>query len=68
MKIKANEYLFNEWKKLGYEITNLSSMVQNDMEISDEELIDWYNKCKNASCRIKYLYEETYKEAIYKQS
>lgn len=33
IKVKANEKLFNQWQKVGRIITNLASIVQDDMEV-----------------------------------
>ena len=41
IKVKTNEELFNQWQKVGRIITNLASIVQNDMEIEAEELAEW---------------------------
>ena len=61
MKIKANKYLFDDWVKLGYKVSILSAMVQNDMEISDKELSDWWKLCQKLSKEISYLADATYK-------
>lgn len=36
--IRANEELFKKWKFLGMQIGLLSSIVQNDIDISEEQL------------------------------
>jgi hypothetical protein len=44
MKIKANEELFNELKKFADLFgCDLSSIVQNDNEITPQQLADWQN-------------------------
>ena len=61
MKIKSNEYLFNNWKEIGYKVSGLSAIVQNDIEISNKELSDWWNLCQKLSKQISYLADATYK-------
>lgn len=41
MRIKSNESLFNRWRRLGSRISNQASIVQNDMEVSEEEIAEW---------------------------
>jgi len=41
IKIKSNEKLFNEFISLSIRVRNLSSIVQNDMEIENSELSLW---------------------------
>lgn len=43
IKVKANKQLFDRWRKFN---PQLASIVQNDMEISDEQLQEW---------RVRYL-------------
>ena len=38
MKVKANKNLFNENKKIAHKFELLNAIVQNDMEITEEEL------------------------------
>lgn len=40
-KIKCNEDLFNKMKFMGLRISNLSNIIQNDAEISKEEVNAW---------------------------
>jgi hypothetical protein len=57
MKIKASEELFNHWKELGNKISMLGNVVQNDMDVSSLQMIEWatlvmklefeYNKLRN---------------------
>ncbi len=39
MKIKANEELFNSW--INFSSRDLAGIVQNDMEITEEQLREW---------------------------
>jgi 3-methyladenine DNA glycosylase AlkD len=61
MKIKSNEKIFNEWKQLGMKISMLSSIVQNDMEISTEEYLEWINLAYKSISNMNKLIEETKK-------
>lgn len=45
IKIKANEELFNEIKDVTYELhTYLPTIIQNDMEISEDEFEEYVEK------------------------
>lgn len=41
LQIKANQELFDAWRTLGYRIGALANIVQNDMAISEEDLLAW---------------------------
>lgn len=39
--IEANEELFNEIKYIGLRVSDLSSIVQNDMDVGAEEILEF---------------------------
>ena len=41
MKIKANKDLFERWRELGSRIGSLASIVQNDTEVTSEQILEW---------------------------
>jgi hypothetical protein len=41
IQITANKDLFDAWKLIGQRIGNLGAIVQNTMELSEEDLIEW---------------------------
>lgn len=41
MKIKANNDLFERWRLLGSRIIALSSIVQNDMDVTEAQVEGW---------------------------
>jgi hypothetical protein len=56
--IKANEELFDEWKKLGLKIENMNCIIQNDMVATLDQLGGWelvYQKTKLALERLHEL-------------
>ena len=36
--LKSSEKLFNEWKRLGFDVQRVGDIVQNDIEINDEDI------------------------------
>jgi hypothetical protein len=40
-KIKADKALFDEWQVMSQRVRSMSAIVQNDMEITITELIEW---------------------------
>jgi hypothetical protein len=40
-QIKANKALFDAWQTIGYRIAALSNIVQNDMELTRDDLLEW---------------------------
>lgn len=40
-QIKADKNLFSEWQVMGHRIMNLASIVQNDMELTRDDLLEW---------------------------
>lgn len=59
IKIKANEELFNRWQKIGRIITNLASIVQNDMEIGVDDLAEWEQLRNQSMDELRELYDTT---------
>jgi hypothetical protein len=43
MKVKGNQKLFDAWMTLCIQLTQESCIVQNDMEISEEDVKEWNN-------------------------
>lgn len=43
LKVKADKELFDEWNMLVERVRNMNYIVQNDMEMSREELVHWVN-------------------------
>jgi len=58
-KVKANEKLFNEWKRLGYLIQGMGSVVQNYNELDSECFDRFSSDCKALVSSLKDLTEET---------
>jgi hypothetical protein len=59
MKVKADEDLFYRWKALNVQIDGIASIVQNDMEITEEEWKDWCNNTTKLIRNIRQLRFET---------
>lgn len=58
IKVKANEELFNQWRQIGHKITNLASIVQNDMEIEEKELAEWQQLYYEQTHLLKAIHSE----------
>jgi len=43
IKIKDTKILFNEWKFLSQKINDLSSIIQNELEIDSKNVVEWIN-------------------------
>lgn len=41
MQVKANEALFNQWHSLAERIKLLAGIVQNDVEMSVSQFLEW---------------------------
>lgn len=41
MMVRANENLFERWRELGSRIGNLASIVQNDIETTPGQMLEW---------------------------
>ncbi len=59
MKIIANKELFDRWKSLGLCISHQSSIVQNDMEVSADEIIEWRYMVFSLYRELKQLENDT---------
>ena len=57
--IKSNEELFNRWKEATYVLRNLSSIVQNDIEITEQEWKEWLTNLELAKSALDTLGEDT---------
>jgi hypothetical protein len=66
-KVESTEDLFNKFKKLGYGVTNLAAIVQNDMIIDMEELKDWLATAGEIQQELSSLIKETTTEILKKQ-
>lgn len=58
-KTKANRELFNAWRELGIKIEQESSIVQNDLELSEDELHKFEIRCAQLAADILQLYNKT---------
>lgn len=59
IKVKANEELFNQWQKAGRIITNLASIVQNDMEVEIEDMAEWEQLYIRSLEELKAVHQKT---------
>jgi hypothetical protein len=41
IKVSRNKALFDMWSQIKFDIDNLKSIVQNDMELDISEIEDW---------------------------
>lgn len=55
MKIKADEELFNRFKYLGHKLSNLSCIVQNDMDVMSYEIGDFIHNTNEIVLEINTL-------------
>jgi len=60
--VKANEDLFEKWRSLGVKISNLSAIAQNDMEVTEEQVIEWAEYVKELLNTLLILRNETLKQ------
>jgi hypothetical protein len=61
MKIKANEELFDSWKAVAFQISELGTIVQNDMEITNEAFIEWLRRTARTQEVMRRLISSTTK-------
>lgn len=61
IKIKANEELFHKFHELGETLKGLSSIVQNDIEISQEQWQEWQDLFRQLDRETFDLYCNVYK-------
>ena len=59
VSIKANKSLFDKWLLLSERICNLNNIVQNDMDVSIGELLNWVLELKKCEDGLKELGIET---------
>lgn len=59
MKTKANESLFNKWRDLAMEVSQQSAIVQNDLELSTAEIIEYSDRSNTIINKIRKLTNET---------
>jgi len=59
--IKANKKLFNDWAKLMLNLRDLKSIVQNDIELSEEALRSFIRFFKQHREKELSLFKETIK-------
>lgn len=58
-KIKSSIRLFSAWEELTLRISMLRSIVQNDMETTDQEVSDWQDTALNLNNDVSDLISET---------
>lgn len=59
IQIKANEALFKKWRDLGTYVRMSASIIQNDMEVSEREIIEWSKSMTELIRAIADLRKET---------
>lgn len=64
IKTKGNEDLFNQWQVTGETVKLLSSIVQNDMELSRKDILNFTRQCNEIIEDIKKLKERTVKHLL----
>lgn len=57
--IKADKDLFDAWQELAGQVRMLSSIVQNDLELSREELFEWVKSGENLQSSLDALLNRT---------
>jgi hypothetical protein len=60
MKVKSNEALFNRWLQLGDMVALGKALVQNDIEISRDDLAAWAEE----QFRVIGEYKKLVKESV----
>ena len=61
----GNEKLFHTWEWLGLNVSNLKFIVQNDMDLSEDEIIEWRERCYKIAQDVESLARTT-TEHLYK--
>lgn len=58
-EIKSNPVLFEKWKTLGLRISMLSSIVQNDMEVSKQDIEEFERVYSEVELDMERLHQMT---------
>lgn len=60
-KQEEREYLFNEWKRLGYNVTDLGNIVQNEISFAQfqKDYYEWKRAIERVKERITAVERET---------
>ena len=61
VKIKGNEKLFNRIKQLGIQTQTLSTIVQNDTELTPSEIQQWVELSQEAAVELNNIQLEVIK-------
>lgn len=61
IRIKTNAHLFDECKRISRRVEMLSAIVQNDMEVTEEDLNGWIEQVQRAIADLKGWGNSTYK-------
>ena len=61
IQIKTDKDLFDRWKLLGSEVSGHKAVVQNDMEVSREEIIAWLADMNALKAKLRDLVADTAK-------
>ncbi len=59
LKIKASEDLFNHWVEVSYRVKMLSSIIQNDTEIDENQYWEWVKEYSAIKARMEKLFDFT---------
>ena len=57
--VKANQKLFDRWKRFGIAVDCCKSIVQNSVEISDKDFRDWLRTVYAAQQQLDDLIRDT---------
>lgn len=57
--VKANEHIFNRWRRLAYKIDQSNALVQNDIETDVFEVQEWKAGVEKLQVELKELLEDT---------
>ena len=62
--VKANEELFNKWKFIENPFTELKKIVQNDGEITPQQLEEWVSNFVGLRDRFSKKLDKLYSETV----
>jgi len=59
VKIEKNDYLWDAWSNLEESVRDLKSIVQNDDEVSKENLFRWYTQAVQVQTILQKIIQKT---------
>jgi hypothetical protein len=59
IKVEANKEIFDLWQSVSYGVRNLGSIVQNDMELTPEQYMQWVVHVSNTRTLFEALVKKT---------